>query len=143
MSEENIKKVNINDLKIEELTLEEQEAFNYFNEDSSEVTFETNIDGDKLLETLGIKKENNFGVLQYKVLTLLNLIIKQQKEIENIKQYAEWHISHLTEDIKDYIDDDREGNADIIGELKEQREHWRDIIRIIKNEKTYIDYSEE
>lgn len=74
--------------------------------------------------------------------TLLNLIEKQQKEIENIKQYAEWHISHLTEDIKDYIDDDKKKNADIIGELKEDREHWRDIIRITKNEKTYIDYNE-
>ena len=75
--------------------------------------------------------------------TLLNLIEKQQNEIENITQYAEWHISHITEDIKDYIDDDKKGNENIIAELKEQREHWKDIIRITKNEKTYIDYYED
>ena len=82
--------------------------------------------------------ELTISLLKY----ILNLIEKQQKEIENIKQYAEWHISHLTEDIKDYIDDDKKKNADIIGELKEEREHWKDIIRITKNEKTYIDYKD-
>ena len=81
-----------------------------------------------------------FGLNELAV--LINLIGKQQNKIEDIKQYAEWHISHLTEDIKDYIDDDKNGNADIIGELKEQREHWKDIIRITKNEKTYIDYKD-
>lgn len=73
---------------------------------------------------------------------LLYLIEKRQNEIENITQYAEWHISHITEDIKDYIDDDKKGNENIIAELKEQREHWKDIIRITKNEKTYIDYKD-
>ena len=82
--------------------------------------------------------ELTISLLKY----ILNLIEKQQKEIENIKQYAEWHISHLTEDIKDYIDDDKNGNADIIAELEEQREHWKDIIRITKNEKIYIDYKD-
>lgn len=60
--------------------------------------------------------------------------------MEEIKEYANWHIESLTETILDYIDDDKVGNADYIGELKEQREHWRDIIRIMNNEKTYIDY---
>lgn len=83
MSEEEPIKVNINDLKIEELTIEEQEAFNYFENYNGEVTFETNIDGDKFFEALGIKKEENFGKLQYKISTLLNLINKQQKELEN------------------------------------------------------------
>ena len=59
---------------------------------------------------------------------------------EEIKEYVNWHIEHLTEDIADYIDDGKERNKYIIGELKEQREHWKDILRIINNEKTYIDY---
>lgn len=61
---------------------------------------------------------------------------------EKIKQCANWHIEHLTETILDYIDDDRIGNAHYIGELKEQREHWKDVIRIMNNEKTYIDYND-
>ena len=34
-------------------------------------------------------------------------------------------------DTKYYMDDDKEGNKDIIGQLKEEREHWRDIEKII------------
>lgn len=94
------------------------------------------------------EEEEYFSVNTYTQLlydshkTVLNLIEKRQNEIENITQYAEWHISHITEDIKDYIDDDKKGNENIIAELKEQREHWKDIIRITKNEKTYIDYKD-
>lgn len=55
-------------------------------------------------------------------------------------KYANWHKEHLTEDIEDYIDDDKVNNAGIIGELKEEREHWKDIFRILNNEKTYINY---
>ena len=86
MEEEKIIKVNTDDFKIEELTLEEQEAFNYFNKSSAEATFETDIDGDKFLEALGINKENNFGKMQYKVTTLLNLIVKQQKQIKLLEE---------------------------------------------------------
>lgn len=78
------------------------------------------------------------------------LIVKENKELkkqlndieilEELQEYANWHIEHLTENILDYIDDGKKENASIIGEFKEEREHWRDIIRIINNEKTYIDY---
>lgn len=61
---------------------------------------------------------------------------------EQIREYANWHIEHITESILDYIDDDKVENVDFIGELKEQREHWRDIIRILNNEETYINYKE-
>ena len=67
-------------------------------------------------------------------------IEKKDKIINSIKEYAQQEIDFATEDIEDYIDDDREGNKDIIGELKEWREHWKDIIRIMNNEKTYIDF---
>ena len=45
---------------------------------------------------------------------------------------------------KDYIDDDRVGNRDIIGQLKEEREHWRDIIRILedKTDELYMKFLE-
>lgn len=65
---------------------------------------------------------------------------KQVNIIELITNYANEEISSYTETIKDYIDDDKIGNKDIIGELKEQREHWKDIIRIINNEKTYMEW---
>ena len=71
---------------------------------------------------------------------LLDLYQKEKEKNEKLEEYANWHILHLTEDISDYIDDDRIGNKGIIGELKEEREHWKDIIRINNNEKTYIDY---
>lgn len=60
--------------------------------------------------------------------------------IEAIKKYVDEEISSYTETIKDYIDDDKIGNRDIIGELKEQREHWKDIIRIMNKEKTYMEW---
>lgn len=71
---------------------------------------------------------------------ILDLYNKEKEKNKELEEYANWHIEHLTEDIVDYIDDDRKGNASIIGEFKEEREHWKDIIRIMNNEKTYIDY---
>ncbi len=72
-----------------------------------------------------------------------NLLKERQQDKDRIKEvekYADWHKKHLTEDIEDYIDDDKIANANIIRELKEEREHWKDIYRILNNEKTYIDY---
>lgn len=51
--------------------------------------------------------------------------------IQRIQQYVHQEIVSRTEDIKDYIDDDEEGNRDIIWQIKEEREHWRDIEKII------------
>lgn len=82
----------------------------------------------------------NVETLQKSVEGLVVLYEKEQEKNEELEEYANWHIKHLSEDIADYIDDDRKGNASIIGEFKEEREHWKDIIRIINNEKTYIDY---
>ena len=65
--------------------------------------------------------------------TVLSLIKEQQQEIDLIKEYTHQEISHYTETIKDFIDDDKEGNNHYIGELKEEREHWRDIERILQN----------
>ena len=71
--------------------------------------------------------------------TLITEIEKKDKIIEEIKHYAQQKIDFVTEDIKDYIDDDREANKEIICKLREEREHWRDILRIMNNEKTYIE----
>ena len=72
--------------------------------------------------------------------TALSLIKEQQEKMENkdkqidlIKEYVHQEIAHCTETIKDYIDDDKEGNKHYIKELKEEREHWRDIEKIIQN----------
>lgn len=62
------------------------------------------------------------------------------EELKEINKLANWHINHLTDDILDYIDDDEIKNIDIINLLKEEREHWRDILRIINGGNTYIDY---
>ena len=64
---------------------------------------------------------------------ILNLTTKLQKQLETIKEYAHQEIVSRTETIRDYIDDDKEGNKHIIGELKEEREHWKDIEKILQN----------
>ena len=64
---------------------------------------------------------------------ILKLIKKQQEQLELIKEYAHQEIVNYTETIKDYIDDDKEKNKDYIGELKEDREHWKDIEKILQN----------
>lgn len=68
--------------------------------------------------------------------------VKQKEKIlRKIDKYVQSEIECYTEDIRDYIDDDRIGNADIIGEFKEEREHWRDILRIIEGEsELYMDW---
>lgn len=65
--------------------------------------------------------------------TVLSLIKAQQEREELIKEYVHQEIVHYTETIKDYIDDDKEGNKHYIGELKEDREHWKDIEKILQN----------
>ena len=75
--------------------------------------------------------------MDLEVNTAIENLIQRNKELE---EYVNWHIEHLTEDIADYVDDDIKANASLIGELKEEREHWKDIIRIMDNQKTYIDY---
>lgn len=54
--------------------------------------------------------------------------------MENIKIYAKYMCDSLTENIKDYIDDDKIGNKGIIYEFKEEREKWRDILKIARGE---------
>ena len=65
--------------------------------------------------------------------TVLSLIKEQQEREELIKEYVHQEIVHYTETIKDYIDDDKEGNKHYIEELKEKREHWKDIEKILQN----------
>ncbi len=94
---------------------------------------------ERIIENLEQKDKDNLSYTE----DLAKLQAKANKYdilVENIKEYANWHKEHLTEDIEDYIDDDKVNNADIIGELKEEREHWKDIFRILNNEKTYINY---
>lgn len=72
-------------------------------------------------------------------------INKLNNVIDRIKNYAYQEVAHITEDIKDYIDDDKEGNKNIIGEFKETREQWKDIIRIIEGKTDtdlYINWKE-
>jgi DNA helicase IV len=63
--------------------------------------------------------------------------------INRIREYINQEIICLTESIKDYIDDDKEGNKQIIDDLKEQREHWKDLERIFEgksNEELYMNW---
>lgn len=65
--------------------------------------------------------------------TILSLIKEQQAEMELIKEYVHQEIVHYTETIEDYEDDDKKENKDYIGQLKEEREHWKDIEKILQN----------
>lgn len=69
--------------------------------------------------------------------------MSEEEIISRIKEYVHQEIAHLTEDIEDYIDDDKIGNADIIQDLKEERAQWKDIERIIEgkpNEELYMNW---
>ena len=68
----------------------------------------------------------------------LSSSIEKLKSLDEILTYAQWHVDLLTETIKDYLDDDPQGNKHYIGELKETREYWKDVIRLSKNEETYM-----
>lgn len=88
-------------------------------------------------EELQKEDENVTAIFDYKDLksldTVLSLIKEQEKQMDLIKEYVHQEILHYTETIKDYIDDDKEGNKHYIEELKEKREHWRDIEKILQN----------
>lgn len=63
--------------------------------------------------------------------------------IERIKEYVHQEIVSITETIRDYIDDDKEANKQYIDELKEEREHWKDIEKIIEgkeNDELYMNW---
>ena len=65
--------------------------------------------------------------------TILSLIKEQQEREELIKEYVHQEIVHYTETIEDYEDDDKKGNKHYIEELKEKREHWRDVEKLLQN----------
>lgn len=63
--------------------------------------------------------------------------------IKRIKEYVHQEIVSITETIRDYIDDDKKANKHYIDELKEEREHWKDIERIIEgkgNDELYMNW---
>lgn len=93
--------------------------------------------------------ENNTWTTKYimssdskKAETVLNMLKEKDRQIDLIKEYAHQEIEHYTENIEDYMDDDKEGNKNYIKELKEKREHWKDIERILKNkpEELYMNW---
>ena len=67
------------------------------------------------------------------VVTKSKECMEKDKMIDEIKNYVEQEIECYTDTIKDFIDDNANENADFIGSLKEEREHWRDILKIINN----------
>lgn len=74
-------------------------------------------------------KDKDVGAIEM----VLSLIKEQQKREELIKEYVHQEIVHYTETIKDYEDDDKKENKHYIEELKEDREHWKDIEKILQN----------
>lgn len=81
-----------------------------------------------------ISLKNQLSSLQVAYERLRNEKKELEKTISNVKEYATWHVDACTDDILDYIDDDRIGNKVIIGELKEDREHWKDVVKLCNNE---------
>lgn len=55
-----------------------------------------------------------------------------EEKLNEIKNYVIQEIQYYDEDIEDYIDDDKIGNKNIIDNLKEDREHWKDVLKIIE-----------
>ena len=74
-------------------------------------------------------KDTDVGAIE----TILSLIKEQQEREELIKEYVHQEIVHYTETIEDYEDDNKKENKHYIEELKEEREHWKDIEKILQN----------
>ena len=79
------------------------------------------------------EKDNIFVQDKTILIEAIELIKEQQEEIELIKEYVHQEIVHYTETIEDYEDDDKKGNKHYIEELKEKREHWRDVEKLLQN----------
>lgn len=98
------------------------------------MTNEQRVRVDRLERYLITDREKTYTTVRVNDLdTALSLIKEQQEREELIKEYVHQEIVNYTETIRDYIDDDKEGNKDYIGELKEDREHWKDIEKILQN----------
>lgn len=65
---------------------------------------------------------------------LIYRVDKLQKENENAKWYIYQMIARINEDIADYIDDGKEANKDIIGELRETKKQWQDVEKLLNGE---------
>lgn len=104
---------------------------------------------EKLEELISLLYQDR--LTQYGKRLLVENIEKQQKEIKELKQAienAKWYIHQMlvriNEDIADYIDDDKEKNRNIIGELKETKKQWQDVEKLLNGEnkdKLYNDWS--
>lgn len=71
--------------------------------------------------------------LEKQINIVLDLIDRLTNIINKINIYTHQEIVHYTEDIRDYIDDNKIKNLRYIQELKELREQWKDIEKIIQN----------
>lgn len=66
-----------------------------------------------------------------------------EEKIENAKWYIHQMVVRIEEDIEDYIDDDKDRNKHIIGELKETKKVWQDVEKLLNGESKdnlYIDW---
>ena len=100
----------------------------------SHMTNEQRVRVDRLERYLITDREKTYTTVRVNDLdTALSLIKEQQEREELIKEYVHQEIVHYTETIEDYEDDDKKENKDYIGQLKEEREHWKDIEKILQN----------
>lgn len=120
------------------MTKEQEEAIEYIKKrinvcnENADICDDNNFDE----EATYLREES------YMLETVLFMLKEKDKQINLIKEYAHQEIEHYTETIEDYIDDDKERNKDYIKELKEEREHWKDIERILENkpEELYMNW---
>lgn len=96
---------------------------------------------EKIREAIQIDKENRIVtmhdekyLLRDHLENVLEYLERLDEENENAKWYVHQMIVRLSESIEDFIDDDREGNKDIIGELKETRKQWKDVENLLNGE---------
>ena len=74
---------------------------------------------------------------------LLTAYEKEKEKNKKAKWYIHQEIVRIEEDIEDYLDDDKEGNKQIIGEFKEDLEHWKDVEKLLDGkpkDKLYMDW---
>lgn len=80
-----------------------------------------------------IALKNQLSSLQVAYERLRNEKKESEKIISNVKEYATWYVDDITDSIKNCVDDNGTRNKNNVNKLKQDREHWKDVIKLCNN----------
>lgn len=81
-----------------------------------------------------IALKNQLSSLQVSYESLRNEKKELEKIISNVKEYSIWHVADITDSIKNCVDDNGTRNKNNVNKLKQDREYWKDVVKLCNNE---------